>query len=92
MADVGVLHDVLLPLDPHSTGVPDGLLAAQLDGDFVDGTITNDEVDGTQPCVGTYATINNVVTLYQAMAAGEIYLDIHSEEFPGGVVRGQVII
>ena len=35
-------------------------------------------------------TINNIASLQAAASAGRIYVNVHSEAFPAGVVRGQL--
>lgn len=62
---------------PNGTDV-NGLLTA--------GSKTGDDLmDSTTEC-GT-----NIVSLFQAMKDGLVYLNVHSAEYPGGVVRGQVL-
>ena len=41
-----------------------------------------------QSCNGV--EINNLASLYQAMRDGSIYWNAHTNEFPGGEIRGQV--
>ena len=61
-----------------------------LDGNQVLGKLTNDDVLGMD-CQNTInRPVNNLVSLAQAMREGLIYLNVHSQQFPGGVVRGQM--
>jgi len=58
-------------------------------GRLASGTLTNADVIETEgePCG---RTINNLASLYAAMLDGLIYANVHSEENPAGVVRGQI--
>jgi hypothetical protein len=58
----------------------------------VRGTVTNANVDGTADCPGSVdRVINNLASLALAMREGLIYANVHSEAFPGGEIRGQMI-
>merc|ERR1711957_203654 len=36
--------------------------------------------------------LNTIASLYQAIRNGSIYMNIHSEMYPGGVARGQIFL
>merc|ERR1711865_735852 len=36
--------------------------------------------------------VNTIASLYQAIRNGSIYMNIHSEEYPAGVARGQIFV
>lgn len=55
---------------------PEGLLS--------EGVIDNNEIATTNPYV------NSVGALYQAILNGEIYVNVHSQRFPDGFIRGQI--
>merc|ERR1712085_226797 len=36
--------------------------------------------------------VNTIASLYQAIRNGSIYMNVHSQEYPQGVVRGQIFV
>ncbi|MEW6272744.1 MAG: CHRD domain-containing protein [Thermodesulfobacteriota bacterium] len=61
-----------------------------VNGQLASGTVRNEDImpiDDEDVCG---SPVNNVASLYQAMLEGRIYANVHSEENPGGVVRGQL--
>ena len=59
-------------------------------GTPITGTITNDDIIPTEDNPSCGRIINNVASLFAAMRAGEVYVNVHSSDHPSGVVRGQV--
>lgn len=39
----------------------------------------------------TGVAVNSLASLYEAIRAGNVYVNVHSEQFPGGIVRGQIL-
>lgn len=64
-----------------------------IDGILAQGTLTNADIEPGIDFASNEACgvpINNIASLVAAMLAGRIYVNVHSEEEPSGVVRGQV--
>ena len=59
-------------------------------GTPIKGTIINDDVIPPEDNPSCGRTINNIASLFAAMRAGEIYVNVHSSDNPSGVIRGQV--
>jgi hypothetical protein len=67
---------------PESDGV-------DVDGGLASGTIVDDDLlEAGMDCP---TPISDVESLETAMAEGDIYTNVHSEEFPDGVARGQMV-
>ena len=62
-----------------------------LDGNMINGTLTNTDASGADcmPVVGR--PINNIASLALAMRDGLIYINIHTTNFTGGEIRGQML-
>jgi hypothetical protein len=61
-----------------------------VNGQLATTTVRNEDimpVDDEDVCG---SPVNNVASLYQAILEGRIYANVHSEENPAGVVRGQL--
>ncbi len=62
-----------------------------LDGNQIRGTLTNDDFAATDPCPAAIdLPVNNLAALAFAMRQGLIYLNIHTDVFPAGEIRGQL--
>ena len=61
-----------------------------VDGTANEGTLMNGDIVEVT-CPSGYV-ITNLVSLYHAIRIGEIYLNVHSETYPNGVIRGQLFI
>ena len=63
-----------------------------VDGELASGELTNAEILPIDPVASPTCgvTINNIASLQAAASAGRIYVNVHSEAFPAGVVRGQL--
>jgi hypothetical protein len=55
-----------------------------VNGTLAKGTLTNSDI------VCNTDEVVNITSLYDQLRRGNIYVNVHSEQFPGGVVRGQV--
>ena len=62
-----------------------------IDGVASQGTLTNDNIM-EQACGIDGLPVNNIASLFAAIRLGIIYVNVHSEEYPAGVVRGQLFI
>lgn len=63
-----------------------------LNGNTIQGTLTNDDFPAMDSCLDAIGRpVNNVASLAAAMQAGLIYANIHTEAFPGGELRGQML-
>lgn len=61
------------------------------DGRRLRGVLTNTNI-GTTDCVATVGRpINNLASLAFAMRDGLVYVNVHTESFPAGEIRGQLI-
>ncbi len=64
----------------------------EFDGEKVAGTLRNADFPAEDACVGlTGYPINNVASFAAAIEAGLIYLNLHTDVFPAGEVRGQLV-
>jgi hypothetical protein len=71
-----------------NAGVPvEGPGGLDVDGTLSDGEILNSDITSTA-CGGF--TVNNVASLYWAIKQGLIYLNVHTEGSPSGVIRAQI--
>ena len=63
-----------------------------VDGRLSEGVLTNSDILPIDPVASPTCgvTINNIASLHAAARMGLIYLNVHSEAFPPGVVRGQL--
>lgn len=62
-----------------------------VNGLLIKGEFDNRDVVGATGDVDA-PTINSVGSLYQAIREGALYANVHSEEFPGGIIRGQIYL
>ncbi len=54
-------------------------------------TLTNDNFTGAD-CTGSVGRpVTNIASLYFAMREGMIYLNLHTPDYPGGELRGQML-
>jgi CHRD domain len=69
------------------------LLPTGPDGRIVDDTFDNEDVDLEVDCTPACGfAINNIASLRAAAEDGCLYLNVHTEEFPAGEVRGQLLV
>ena len=61
------------------------------DGERLRGVLTNEHILGTDCESVVGRPINNLVSLALAMRDGLIYLNVHSDLYPPGEVRGQML-
>jgi len=54
-------------------------------------TLTNENFSGADCTALVGRPVSNIAALYFAMRDGLIYLNVHTPDFPGGEVRGQMI-
>jgi hypothetical protein len=62
---------------------PPQLIPGRFSGVLAEGTITADDLVG--PLAG-----ESLETLLEAMASGNTYVNVHTSQYPGGEVRGQI--
>ena len=60
------------------------------DGNRVRGTLTNADFTGADCTAAIGRPVNNIAALAFAMRDGLIYINVHSDAFPPGEVRGQL--
>lgn len=63
--------------------------ARNVNGLLIKGLIDNSSIAGLNG-VDEYPTVNSVASLYSAIQDGYVYANVHSAQFPDGVVRGQI--
>ena len=76
---------VLLAGEGIDVGGPGGV---DVDGELASGVLTQDDFPAEIVC-GSGFVINNVASLFAALLNNEIYLNVHAESSPPGLVRGQ---
>lgn len=81
LADAGVNGPVVVWLYPDAP--PPQHIEGRTQGVLATGTITDEDLVG--PLAGT-----SLDDLVEAMEAGSTYVNVHTMEFPGGEIRGQV--
>lgn len=81
VAPAGVNGPVVAWLYPD--GPPPVLIEGRFSGVLAEGTITADDLVG--PLAG-----QPLSALLDAMAAGNTYVNVHTSQYPGGEVRGQI--
>lgn len=65
--------------------------ALTFDGRRIRGTLTNADFSGAD-CLGLVGRpVNNIAALAFAMRDGLIYINVHSTDFRGGEIRGQMV-
>ena len=67
----------------HPDGPPPMLIEGRTDGILARGTITDDQVIG--PLAG-----QGLEGLLEALRSGTAYVNVHTSQYPGGEIRGQV--
>jgi len=62
-----------------------------LNGDRIVGTLTSENFPAVDPCPDSIGKpVNNIASLAAATDRGEIYINLHTDAFPPGEIRGQV--
>lgn len=82
IAPAGANGGVVVWLYPED-GPPPALIEGRFDGVLAEGTITEDDL------VGSLAG-QDLDSLLEEMRAGNAYVNVHTEQNPGGEVRGQI--
>ena len=59
-----------------------------VNGELSSGVLTQEDFPSEIVC-GSGFVINNVASLFAALLNNEIYLNVHAESSPPGLVRGQ---
>ena len=62
--------------------------ARNVNGLLLKGLIDNRSINYNAP--STDPIVNSVASLYQAIQDGDIYVNVHSDQYPGGFIRGQI--
>lgn len=63
----------------------------EFDGQRIRGTLTNADFTGADCVEVVGRPVNNIVALAFAMRDGLIYANVHSDVFPAGEIRGQML-
>jgi hypothetical protein len=63
----------------------------EFDGQRIRGTLTNADYTGADCSEVIGRPVNNIVSLAFAMRDGLIYANVHSDVFPAGEIRGQML-
>lgn len=75
-----------------NAGPVQGPGGVNINGRLARGTLTNADIEAVDfaanPVCGV--AINNIASLLAAVLDGIVYANVHSEDFPPGVVRGQI--
>ena len=62
------------------------------DGRRIRGDLTSENFVGSDCMPSVGRPVNNIAALALAMRDGLIYINVHSAQFPGGEIRGQLIL
>ena len=84
--DVTALHFHLAP--PGSNG---GVVFGQISPNHDTDDLVVDPVAGTLNGIWEDTDVNPLSAQLAELVAGNLYLNVHTTEFPGGAIRGQVI-
>ena len=64
--------------------------ARRVNGQLAHGVLNNDNV--TNEFVADAFNFNSIASIYEGIRRGLVYVNVHSEQFPDGVVRGQIYL
>jgi hypothetical protein len=82
LAAAGSNGSIVVWLRPTAPPPPDAV-PGRFDGVYATGSFTADDLVG--PLAG-----EPLSALLEAMSAGETYVNVHTSQFPGGEIRGQI--
>lgn len=87
-APAGVNGGVSVWLYPERPPVQ--LIPGTTNGVLMTGTITQADLDALKPAGTDTRPIQTMEQLIAAMVAGNTYANVHTDQFPGGEIRGQI--
>jgi len=82
--------DIHLHLGEAGTG--DGVTDIVVTVIELDPPVMTEDFTVLETFIGTETvdSVNNIVSLYDAVRKGRVYLDVHTVAFPDGLIRGQI--
>lgn len=77
---------------PVLTSLYSSEIPVNVDSLLSKGTISNSNIIHYNGGTNAQNQINSIASIYAAIRLGNIYFNVHSQQFPGGIARGQIYL